>query len=433
VVHDALPFLAAALAGGMLGWLVCAIVLRREHESPTDRRDEERLAASVLDRSGTGYLVVDSIGHQRLANPATEALGLAHLGLPEPAILELAARATQTGEPQAAELPGRGIGVDAVLVVAEDIGSGLVLVVGTDQSAARRTEAMRRDFVANVSHELKTPVTAINLLAEALQGGADDPATVRAFADRLHRESTRLGTMVTELIALSAVQGAGLLASPEPVEIDDVIADAIDRASVPARTAHISLTADAPIGLVVSGDRSLLITAVTNLVENAVHYSPPNSAVSVSRMVRGDRVEIAVTDRGIGIAPEHQQRVFERFFRVDPARSRATGGTGLGLSIVKHVAATHSGTVTLWSRVGVGSTFTLSLPLSAQIAGDVGQGSHPSADSVPAEPPEPPAQALPTESASAEPAAAESGQNSFYERTSSPKVAGVGLEQTGVS
>jgi two-component system sensor histidine kinase SenX3 len=361
----ALPYLAAALAGALLGWLACAIILRhRDHEHPAQGHDDARLAGTVLDRVTVGYLVLDANGHQRLANPPTEALGLAHLGIPEQAVLTLAAAVRAAGEPRQAELPGRRSGVETVHVVAQDIGDGLVLVVGTDTSAARRAEAVRRDFVANVSHELKTPVTAISLLAEALLGGADDPGLVRSFAGRLQRESARLGTMVTELIALSAVQGAGPLAAPVPVAVDEVVADAIDRASVAARTAGIALTADHPSGLVVSGDRGLLTTAVTNLVENAVHYSPAGSAVSVSRISRGDHVEIAVTDRGIGIAPEHQQRVFERFFRVDPARSRATGGTGLGLAIVKHVATIHGGSVSLWSRVGVGSTFTVRLPVA---------------------------------------------------------------------
>ena len=184
----ALPYLAAALVGALVGWLVCAIVLRRrEHVPPATRRDEERLAAWVLDHATIGYLVLDANGHQRLANPPTEALGLAHLGLPEPAALELAAAATASGAPQEANLPGRGSGVDTVQVIAEYLGHGLVLVVGTDQSAARRAEDVRRDFVANVSHELKTPVTAINLLAEALLNGADDPDLVSSFAERLQR------------------------------------------------------------------------------------------------------------------------------------------------------------------------------------------------------------------------------------------------------
>jgi two-component system sensor histidine kinase SenX3 len=386
----ALPYLAAALAGALLGWLACAIALRRrDHEHPAEGHDDARVAGVVLDRVSTGYLVLDGNGHQRLANPPTEALGLAHLGIPEPAVLKLAAAASAAGKPQQAELPGRRPGVEAVQVIAEDIGDGLVLVVGTDTSAARRAEAVRRDFVANVSHELKTPVTAISLLAEAVLGAADDPDLVRSFAGRLQRESGRLATMVTELIALSAVQGSGPLAAPVPVGVDDVVADAIDRASVAARTADIALTADSPSGLVVAGDRGLLTTAVTNLVENAVHYSPAGSAVSVSRIARGDWIEIAVTDRGIGIAPEHQQRVFERFFRVDPARSRGTGGTGLGLAIVKHVATIHGGSVSLWSRAGVGSTFTVRLPAAGCAPADDGDAEPAAADpdpsAVPAE------------------------------------------------
>ncbi|MEO6885503.1 MAG: ATP-binding protein [Jatrophihabitantaceae bacterium] len=370
-----LPYLIAALVGMLLGWLICAVMLhRRDHDAPTHRSDETTLATAVLDQAGIGYLVLDANGHQRLANPATEALGMAHLGLPEPAVQRLARRAATSAEPEELEIPGRHSGVDTVTLLAQDIGDGLILVIGTDQSATRRTEAMRQDFVANVSHELKTPVTAVGLLSEAVLHAADDPETVRNFAERLQRESSRLASMVTELIALSAVQGSGLLADPGPVAVDDVVADAVERASVAASTAGIDLTTDPPSGLMVSGDRALLAAAVTNLVENAIHYSPRNSAVSVSRSFRGDRVEIAVTDRGIGIAPQHQQRVFERFFRVDPARSRATGGTGLGLAIAKHVAAVHGGSVSLWSRVGVGSTFTVSLPRTAPADSGAGTG-----------------------------------------------------------
>ena len=134
------------------------------------------------------------------------------------------------------------------------------------------------------------------------------------------------------------------------------------RSRLAAENAGITVTTDEPCGLLVRGDRTLLVTALTNLVENAIAYSPPGSPVSVSRSLRDDKVAIAVTDRGIGIAKEHQERVFERFFRVDKARSRATGGTGLGLAIVKHVAANHNGAITLWSKPGTGSTFTLQIP-----------------------------------------------------------------------
>jgi two-component system, OmpR family, sensor histidine kinase SenX3 len=225
-----------------------------------------------------------------------------------------------------------------------------------------RLEVTRRDFVANVSHELKTPVGAVGLLAEAVLDAADDPVEVHRFASRILKESTRLGALVTELIALSRLTGAERLPELCAVDVDDVVTEALGRTRLTAEAAGIEIIVDPPSGLEVDGDRTLLITALSNLVENAVAYSPRDASVSVSRRRVGDTVEIAVTDRGIGIAPQHQTRVFERFFRVDPARSRATGGTGLGLAIVKHVLANHGGQVRLWSSPGTGSTFTMCLP-----------------------------------------------------------------------
>jgi two-component system sensor histidine kinase SenX3 len=164
------------------------------------------------------------------------------------------------------------------------------------------------------------------------------------------------------LIDLSRLQGGERLPDLEAVEVDHVVAEALSRYKVAADNADIAVTTDAPTGYRVLGDQSLLVTAIANLVSNAIAYSPNGSGVSISRRRRGQNVEIAVTDRGIGIAREDQERVFERFFRVDKARSRATGGTGLGLAIVKHVAANHNGSIRLWSQPGTGSTFTLSIP-----------------------------------------------------------------------
>src|ERR1700732_3816450 len=231
-----------------------------------------------------------------------------------------------------------------------------------DDSEVARMEATRRDFVANVSHELKTPVGAMGLLAEALLESADDPETVRRFGDKMHLESQRLANMVTELIELSRLQGAERLPELEAGDVDTVVGEALSRSKVAADNAHISITADRPSGFKVLGDQALLVTALANLVSNAIAYSPPGSPVSISRRRRGSNIEIAVTDRGIGIAREHQGRVFERFFRVDKARSRATGGTWPGLAIVKHIAANHNGTIRLWSQSGTGSPFTLSVP-----------------------------------------------------------------------
>jgi len=148
----------------------------------------------------------------------------------------------------------------------------------------------------------------------------------------------------------------------ESVDVDTVVSEAISRHKVAADNAEITVTTDAPSGFRVLGDQPLLVMALANLISNAIAYSPDGSKVSISRRRRGDNIEIAVTDRGIGIARADQERVFERFFRVDKARSRATGGTGLGLAIVKHVAANHNGSIRLWSQPGTGSTFTLSIP-----------------------------------------------------------------------
>ncbi len=232
-----------------------------------------------------------------------------------------------------------------------------------DQSDYARMEAARRDFVANVSHELKTPVGAMALLAEALLASADDSDTVRRFAEKVLIEANRLGDMVAELIELSRLQGAERLPNVTDVEVDSIVSEAISRHKVAADNAAIEVRTDAPSGLRVLGDQTLLVTALANLVSNAIAYSPRGSLVSISRRRRGDNIEIAVTDRGIGIALEDQERVFERFFRGDKARSRATGGSGLGLAIVKHVAANHNGSIGVWSKPGTGSTFTLSIPV----------------------------------------------------------------------
>jgi two-component system sensor histidine kinase SenX3 len=203
----------------------------------------------------------------------------------------------------------------------------------------------------------------MGLLAEAVLDAADDPAEVRRFGTKILNEAVRLGNLVTELIALSRLTGAERLPELSVVDVDDVVRESLARARLSAEAANIEIIVDKPTGLEVEGDLTLLVTALSNLVENAIAYSPPDASVSVSRRLAGTTVEIAVTDRGIGIAPEHQQRVFERFFRVDPARSRATGGTGLGLAIVKHVLANHGGDVRLWSSPGTGSTFTMRLPV----------------------------------------------------------------------
>jgi two-component system sensor histidine kinase SenX3 len=232
----------------------------------------------------------------------------------------------------------------------------------SDGVDALRSEGTWQDFVANVSHELKTPVGAVALLAEAVLDAADEPHEVRRFGTKILNEANRLGTLVTELIALSRLQGAERPPELATVEVDKVVRAALDRCRLAAESASIRITLDSPSELLLNGEVTLLVTALANLLGNAVSYSAPGSSVSVSRRLTNGWVEIAVTDRGLGIAPEHQEHVFERFFRIDQTRSRSSGGTGLGLAIVKHVAAHHGGDVQLWSKPGIGSTFTLRIP-----------------------------------------------------------------------
>jgi two-component system sensor histidine kinase SenX3 len=248
------------------------------------------------------------------------------------------------------------------------LGEGLTLVLVEDRTEARRVEEVRRDFVANVSHELKTPIGALSLLAEAVTDAADDPDAVRHFANRMQRESMRLSKLVQEIIDLSRLQVADALHPPEPVGIDEVVTDAVDRCRLAAGAKGIEVVIGGDDGAVVYGDHALLVTAVRNLVDNAISYSAENTKVGVGVRRTEGIVEIVISDQGLGIAAAEQERIFERFYRVDPARSRATGGTGLGLSIVKHVAANHGGEVTLWSLPGQGSTFTLRLPETLQPA-----------------------------------------------------------------
>lgn len=242
------------------------------------------------------------------------------------------------------------------------LGSRLVLALVEDRTRERQVDAVRRDFVANVSHELKTPVGAMRLLAEAVQDASDDPDAVYRFASRMLTESDRLSRLIQQIIELSRLQGDEPLESPVPVSIDDVVASAVDFVSMTATAKDISVIAEGEEGLKVLGSEKQVGAAVSNLVANAVAYSEPNARVVVTRKRVGHNVEISVIDQGIGIPEGEVERIFERFYRVDPARHRSTGGTGLGLSIVKHVAATHGGDVRVWSVEGQGSTFTLSLP-----------------------------------------------------------------------
>ncbi|MEB3370289.1 ATP-binding protein [Saccharopolyspora sp. S2-29] len=336
------------------------------------------LLQRLVHTSTNGVVVLNRFGDVVLHNPRAVELGVIHDYRADPRAQKAAEQAVKTGETVTVDLcplDGRaslaGRGPAAVLGDVRPLGDGFAVVDAADQSDSVRLEATRRDFVANVSHELKTPVGALALLAEALLDTAEDPEEVRRFSTKILHESTRLGTLVSELIALSRLQGAERLPELTTIEVDEVVEEALGRSRLAAESAGIEIAVDGPSGYLLEGDRALLVTALTNLITNAVNYSSHGSPVSISRRLSEDFVEIAVTDRGIGIEPEHHERVFERFFRVDPARSRATGGTGLGLAIVKHVAANHGGEVKLWSRPGTGSTFTIRVPRHG--AGETGE------------------------------------------------------------
>ncbi|WP_037353509.1 sensor histidine kinase [Amycolatopsis orientalis] len=360
-----LTAIGALVVGAVAGFLAARARARREAVRPTGPTVAE-LLERLIRSSNNGVIVLNRFGDLVLHNPRAYELGLVRVNQADPRARKAAEQVVETDEPMEVDLsPLENRGrrqPEAVLGEVRPLGDGFTVVEAVDHSEAIRLEAVRRDFVANVSHELKTPVGAIALLTEAVLDAAEDVDEVRRFGGKILRESTRLGQLVTELIALSRLQGAERLPDLNVVEVDAVVREALGRTTLSAESADITITTDAPSGLLIEGDRTLLVTALSNLLENAVAYSSAGSPVSISRRLADGMVEIAVTDRGIGIAEDEQQRVFERFYRADKARSRATGGTGLGLAIVKHVAANHGGSVGLWSRPGTGSTFTLRIP-----------------------------------------------------------------------
>jgi two-component system, OmpR family, sensor histidine kinase SenX3 len=335
--------------------------------------------ASVLSVLSSSAVVLDSHDRVLRASAAARAFGLVKGD--RLMVTELAALARQVrrdGEIREGEfevaVPRFGGRTTSFAVRVAPLGGavgdgGLVLVLAEDQTESRRVEEVRRDFVANTSHELKTPVGALALLAETIEDAADDAEAVRRFAGKMRQEAQRLTNLVQDLITLSRIQAVEPVPDPRPVDLDTVVAEALDRCRMKANARGITLTSVGSRGLSVLGDDDLLITALRNLLENAVAYSPEQTRVVVSTKKTAEgNAELSVADQGIGIPERDLERIFERFYRVDPARSRATGGTGLGLAIVKHVMAAHNGKVTVHSVEGAGSTFTLFIPLRSEHA-----------------------------------------------------------------
>jgi two-component system, OmpR family, sensor histidine kinase SenX3 len=384
------------LAAGLVAGLAAGLLLARARTRPAvlsgrttiGDQNEARsgLGRRSLDSLRVGVVVLDAADVPVLINPAARAMGLLRAGgelgkvVAHPIVRTLAGQVRRSGVrreveldlPRGDEVVGEPLGVHLRAV---SIGGDHVAVEAADVTEAHRVARVRRDFVANVSHELKTPIGALQLLAEALLDATDgtvgsapgadpaeDVAAARRFAERIQHESTRLGRLVNELLELTRLQGAEPLPEPEPVAVDWLLAEVIDRTRTAAAARDIEVVVGGERGLTLYGSGTQLATAVANLVENAVAYSKEATRVTIATRRDAETIEIAVTDEGIGIATNDVDRIFERFYRADQARSRATGGTGLGLAIVKHIATNHGGQVDVASTLGAGSTFTLRLP-----------------------------------------------------------------------
>ncbi len=382
----ALASVVGLVAGGAAGWLLAA---RRESgrvpasfdvdgvPSPNVPEGLGRLLAVL---PGAAFVVgADNTVLRASAESATLGILLgSRVVIPEILTLVTAVRHDGVIREEDVELrrPPLGKGVVHARVRVAPLSPTAALVLVEDLSDAYRIDAVRRDFVANVSHELKTPVGALSLLAEAVQAASDDPEAVQRFSARMQIESQRLSNLVNDLIDLSRLQSHDPLRHPGPVEIDHLVSEAVDATKLLAHARDIEVVVAEPSGAVVLGDESQLVMALRNLLTNALAYSPPGTRVAVGTRRAGELVEISVTDQGIGIPVDEQSRIFERFYRVDPARSRLTGGTGLGLAIVKHVCVNHGGECAVWSVEGAGSTFTLRLPLAAASDANALEGVH---------------------------------------------------------
>jgi two-component system, OmpR family, sensor histidine kinase SenX3 len=375
----ALVVLAAGFAMAARRERVVERVLTPQLQARLSEADAKAvLSALVLDALASGVVVVDRDERVVLVNPAARAMGVLQADrLAFAELTELVRTATRQGATVncGIDLPLGRLGREPIAMAATAVPlpdprdpsrvSSVALLLD-DVTESRRLEAVRRDFVANVSHELKTPVGALTLLAEAVQDAADDPEAVQRFAGRMQHEGVRLARLVRELLELSRLQGAEPLPGAVEVFVDEILDEAQDRTRLIAQQEGIAVITRCDSELLVHGNANQLVTALVNLIDNAIAYSPSGTRVAVHARavseVDQDWIEISVSDQGIGISEDDLARVFERFYRVDPARSRATGGTGLGLAIVKHVATNHGGTVGVWSVEGEGSTFTMRLP-----------------------------------------------------------------------
>lgn len=363
----------AGLIGLLIGAFVMFLVLQARETARRAAAQAPTLDDQVIDvltLVHSGGIVVGEHDEVTYSTAQARNFGLVRgtrIGSPD--LLEAVRRARRSQQMVSLDLAlHRGIGVPQLHLAAKvaPMRTGSILVLAEDRGARARIDETRRDFVANVTHELKTPIGAVSLLAEAIEEAADDPGAVRHFAARMYNEAVRLNELVVQIIELSRLQSDDPLLSAQVVSTGEIIHEAVNRHRELAAKRKVQLHIVGDTNPQVVGDAGQLADAIGNLIQNAIAYSDPGARVAVStRVVTEDDdqvVEISVADNGIGIKPEDLDRIFERFYRVDYARSRESGGTGLGLAIVKHIAAAHGGSVNVWSRVGQGSTFTLRLP-----------------------------------------------------------------------
>jgi len=361
-------FLLGVSFGGVVAGVIVSRIRRRGKEKNLQGQSMSDASAELLEVLSASAVVLNPSNVAVRATQAAMVMGLLRVrSLRHPELLALVERARESNGIESADvelstgLRGANIFVNAR---ATNLGDSNVLLLVEDRTEARRLDETRRDFIANISHELKTPIGAISLLSEAIKDAEGDPVMLEKFTKSLRKEAKRLAALVNDVIQLSRYQSVEMQSHVEMVDLAAVVEEAVERNSFKAEQKNIKINFLAPSGITVVGDQEMLIVALKNLIENAVIYSEENDTVGVGLRVNDDVAEIAVTDNGVGLDAEEQNRVFERFYRVDPSRSRETGGTGLGLSIVKHVALSHNGEVRVFSKPGVGSTFTLRLPLA---------------------------------------------------------------------
>lgn len=342
-----------------------------------DQQDRIRALSQILDVLPDAAAIVDNSNNVLAASANCVAMGLVSSDLIAPAeVRALNREVSRLSKTQSRDIlvkrNGSRFGEWEARVQISPIDENLCLLIVQDLSEERRLNDVRRDFVANVSHELKTPVGALSLLTEAIQMADTDVEQVRHFISRMQIEVKRLTAMISDLVTLSQVQGDMPLRNSMPVSVANVISEAVDATKIAAeqKGIEVAISENIDVGRIY-GDEEQLNAALSNLITNAIKYSSNNTKVGIGARQKDDLIEISVTDQGPGIPEESLTRIFERFYRVDPARSRDTGGTGLGLAIVKHVCASHGGDCLVWSQEGQGSTFTLRFPAYQNGSGTV--------------------------------------------------------------